>query len=225
MSRLRAFRCVAATAVLAALAGCGADASEVVADAPEAPLNFRLNGPDGVRRASLLEGSIEMDVHDAPYQLRVVLQRYNGRVDTLALPVTRVRDTTVARVRDGRVQPVDAGRTSAEIDLNVRYRLTASVGVQERVFSDSIWLDRGQVRAWDLRPGWHRITVDAQAPPGEPQPLELAADLICVPDARGPKETIICRVRQNTRVLLRHTGVGRRAGPALAVVEIVRLPR
>lgn len=210
-------------AALAVLAGCGDSGTPESGEA--APPQFRLNGPEGVARAELVERSVEFDVHDPPMQFHVIVQRSNGRVDTLALPVTRVRDTTVARVVDGRVQPVDAGRTMAEIDLNHRLRLTAYIGVQERVFADSVWLSRGQVRAWDLRPGWHRITVDAKAPPGEPQPLELAADLICVPDARGPKETITCRVRQNTRVILRHTGVGSQRGPALAVVEITRLPR
>jgi hypothetical protein len=213
----------AAIAVLAACADSGTSAAGAGADGalPE----FRLNGPEGVAGAELVERSVEFDVHDPPVQFHVIVRRNNGRVDTLAMPVSRVRDTSVARVVDGRVQPVDAGRTTAEIDLNYRLRLTAYIGVQERVFADSVWLSPGQVRAWDLRPGWHRITVDANAPPGEPQPLELAADLICVPDARGPKETIICRVRQNTRVLLRHTGVGRQPGRALAVVEITRLPR
>lgn len=96
---------------------------------------------------------------------------------------------------------------------------------EERIFSDTVRLLPGQVRAWDLRPGWHRITVATDTRPGEPQRLELAADLRCVPDARGPRETIVCRVRQNTRMLIRHTGVGDRTDAASAVVTILRAPR
>lgn len=96
---------------------------------------------------------------------------------------------------------------------------------EERIFSDTVRLLPGQVHAWDLRPGWHRITVATDTRPGEPQRLELVADLRCVPDARGRRETIVCRVRQNTRMLIRHTGVGDRTDAASAVVTILRTPR
>lgn len=184
-----------------------------------------LTGPEAARRLRLLEGYVALDVRDTAYQFRVEVERNNGRIDTLSPPVTLVRDTTVARVVNGRVQPVNAGQTTAQIDLNIRLRLRGVIGVEERLFSDSVWLAPGEVRAWDLQPSWYSITVDAKARPGEAQPLELAADLICVPDAKGPKETIICRVRQNTRVLLRHRSAGRRPERAVAVVTIVRLPR
>src|SRR5690606_27546648 len=61
------------------------------------------------------------------------------------------------------------------------------VAEEERIFSDTVRLLPGQVHAWELRPGWHRITVATDTRPGEPQRLELAADLLCVPDARGPR--------------------------------------
>ncbi|MBA3852986.1 MAG: hypothetical protein C0503_01145 [Gemmatimonas sp.] len=180
-------------------------------------------GPEAVRRARLIEPNVELDLRDAPYQFHAELERNNGRIDTMAVAATGLDDTTVAQVVDGAVTPRDVGATNVRIDLAPQLRLRGSVVVSERIASDSVWLSRGQVRAWELRPGMYRITVDAKAAPGEPQPLELAADLLCAPDARAPRETISCRVRQNTRMLLRHTGAGSAAGPSLAVVTIVRV--
>ena len=94
---------------------------------------------------------------------------------------------------------------------------------RERVARDSVWLGAGEVRAWELRPGWHRITVENSVRPGEARALQLAADLICVPDRTEPAETIACRVAQPTRVLLRHTGT--RDARAMAVVTIYRTHR
>lgn len=200
-------------------AGAVADAAAPVASAADA------NGPEGIRAARLLESLAEVALRDPPYQFRAVVQRNNLRVDTIPVAVVSVDDTAIARVEDGAVRALDVGQTSVRIEVAPGQRLRGSVYVTERVFSDSVWLSRGQVRAWELRPSWYRITVDTKAPPGEPHPLELAADLICVPDRQGPRETIVCRVRQNTRILLRHTGVGSSQGPALAVVTILRTPR
>jgi len=217
---------VAAACVVAMLVACerpdeakrrlGAD--PVVVAAPN-------SGPEAIRRARLLESFVELTVRDSAYRFRAAIERNNGRVDTVALSAARADDSTVARIVDGAVVPVDVGQTAVRFPFSSRIELRGIVHISEQVFSDSVWLGVGEVRAWELRPGWYRITVDAKAPPGQPQPLELAADLICVPDARGPKETIICRVRQNTRILLRHNGVSAREGKSLAVVTILRTPR
>ncbi len=217
---------VAAACVVATLVACerpdeakrrlGADPVVVAA------LN---SGPEAIRRARLLESFVELNVRDSAYRFLAALERNNGRVDTVALRAASIDDSTVARLVDGAVVPTDVGQTAVRFPFSSRIELRGIVHITERIFSDSVWLGPGEVRAWELRPGWHHITVDATAPPGQPQPLELAADLICVPDARGPKETIICRVRQNTRILLRHTGVARQPGKSLAVVTIWRSPR
>lgn len=182
-------------------------------------------GPEAIRRARLAESFVQLLVTDSAYQFRAVVERNNGRVDTVAASAVSVEDSSIVRLEEGALRPVEVGQTSARVDVGGGLRLRGVLNVSERIFADSVWLGRGEVRAWDLRPGWHRITVDAKAPPGEPQPLELAADLICVPDSRGPRETIVCRVRQNTRILLRHTGAGRGSGRSLAVVTILRTPR
>lgn len=200
-------------------AGAVAEAAAPVASAASS------TGPEAIRAARLLEGFAELTLGEPAYQFRAVVQRNNLRVDTIAVVAVSVEDTSVARVVGGAVQAREVGLTTVRFDAAPGQRLRGTVSVSERVFSDSVWLSRGQVRAWELRPGWYHITVDAKAAPSEPQPLELAADLICVPDRRGPSETIVCRVRQNTRILLRHTGVGKGPGPALAVVTILRTPR
>ena len=221
-------RLAAATALGAALwlGGCdrqgvGVEAAGVSAQARAQPNT----GPEAVRRARLLESFAELQLSDSAYRFRAIVERNSGGIDTVSVPVLSVEDTTVASLADGAVLPREVGQTSVRLEIAPGMRVRAVVQVTERIFADSVWLSPGQVRAWELQPSWYRITVDAKAPPGEPQPLELAADLICVPDSRGPKETIACRVRQNTRVLLRHTGAGRTPGPAVAVVTILRTPR
>ena len=182
-------------------------------------------GPEAVRRSRLIESFVEMSVGDSAYRFVGVLERNNGRVDTMPLRAMRLQDSTVATIVDGAVLPIAAGQAAVWFPLSERLELRGIVYVTERIFSDSVWLGPGEVRAWELRPGWHRITVDSKVSTGQPQPLELAADLICVPDSRGPKETIVCNVRKNTRILLRHNSVRPQVGRSLAVVTILRTPR
>lgn len=211
---------------IAALAGCdGAEATRGDSAGVASASSSVANGPEAIRRVRLIEHFADVSLGDSAYQYRAVVERNNERLDTMAVNVVSVADTNVARVVNGRVLPMAVGQTSAQIDVAPGTRLRGVVHVTERVFSDSVWLAPGEVRAWELRPSWYRITVDAKASPGAPQPLELAADLICVPDSRGPKETIVCRVRQNTRILLRHTGAGRLQRREVAVVTILRTPR
>lgn len=224
-------RAAALLAVAAGAVGCGGaeatrgESAGVASASPSLAVPVPMRGPEAVRASRLLQGFVELDLRDSAYQFRAVLERNNGRVDTVDLPMQVVEDTSVVRLVEGRVQPVDAGQTRVYADLNIRLRLRGVVGVQDRIFADTVRLLPGQVRAWDLRPGWHRITVTTDTRPDEPQRLELAADLLCVPDSRGPHETIVCRVRQNTRMLLRHTGVGDPTDAASAVVTILRTPR
>lgn len=219
-----------AALLLALVHGCsGPDraSSDTAADAavPAALAAVPSSGLEAIRRARLIDPNAEVDLRDPPLQFRVELERNNGRVDTLEVPVSSLDDTTVAQLVNGAVQPRDVGTTNLRLQLTPSLRLRGSVVVSERLVADSVWLSRGQVRGWELRPGFYRITVDAKAPPGQPQPMELAADLLCAPDARGPRETVTCRVRQNTRLLMRHTGAGASTGPSLAVVTILRVTR
>jgi hypothetical protein len=225
-SRARAAVCAAALLFATMLVGCerpeeakrrlGADS--VVVAAP-------MSGPEAIRRADLLESFVELNVRDTAYRFRAALRRNNGRVDTVALAAASIDDSSVAKLVDGAIVPTAVGQTRVRFPFSNRIELRGVVSISERIFSDSVWLGVGEVRAWELRPGWYHITVDAKAPPGQPQPLELAADLICVPDSRGPRETIVCRVRQNTRILLRHNGVSAREGKSVAVVTILHTPR
>lgn len=94
--------------------------------------------------------------------------------------------------------------------------------VAERVANDTLWLGPGDVRAWNLGPGDYQITVHAPPPPGEPQVIDLAAELVCAPDHRD-HDTIHCRVREPTRLVLKHSGV-RSATPRRQVaVTILRV--
>lgn len=176
-----------------------------------------------VRRVVLSEGFVELTIGEPPRRFTAHVERLNGRVDTIAVTAFSAADTTVAQVVDGALIGREVGQTSLRFEVE-GVRARGVVSVQERVFADSVWLGPGEVRAWELRPGWYRISVDNPVPAGEPRTLELGADLICVPQ-RAAVETIACRVTQPTRIILRHTGVSPRRDRALAVVGIYRTPR
>lgn len=203
--------------VVLALATTGACDSPRAADA-DAPQVI-----NDVQRIELADASIPLMLGDAPERYHAYVYRVSGRVDTVQVTDIVARDTSVVRIVDGLVVPVNVGRSALTLEVEGQ-RVRTSVAVHERVFADSVWLGPGEVRAWELQPSWYYITVDATPFPGEPQTLELGADLICVPESGSPK-TIVCRVRQNTRMILRHTGVSKHREKALAVVTIYRTSR
>jgi hypothetical protein len=176
-----------------------------------------------VQRIQLAGDYRDLTIGDAPRRYNAYVTRVSGRVDTVPVTSITASDTNVVQVVDGAVIAKNVGNSALRIEVEGQ-RVRAAANVRERVFADSVWLGPGEVRAWELQPSWYRITVDAQPFPGEPQTLELGADLICVPESQDPK-TIACRVRENTRVILRHTGVSKRREKALAVVVIYRTSR
>lgn len=190
---------------------------------PRAAESDSPNVINDVQRIDIADGFVALMIGDAPKRYTAYVQRVSGRVDTVQVTSITARDTTVVRVVDGAVVTVNVGSSTLWLDVEGQ-RVRAAVMVRERVFADSVWLGPGEVRAWELQPSWYHITVDATPFPGEPQTLELGADLICVPESTEPK-TIVCRVKQNTRVILRHTGVSKRREKALAVVSIYRTAR
>ena len=189
---------------------------------PEADTAPALRASD-VQFVEIADRFSELTIGDAPKLYSAIVHRTSGRVDTV--PVTNIvaRDTAVVRVVDGTVLALTVGQSVLSLDVEGE-SARAVVTVRERVFADSVWLGPGEVRAWELQPSWYRITVDAKPFPGEPQTLEVGADLICVPESRDAA-TIVCRVRRNTRVILRHTGASKRLDKALAVVSIYRTSR
>lgn len=205
-----------AVALLCAIAGCG----DSQASPKSSPTNSAVARP---LRVTLIDAFMEITIGDSARRITAIVERTTGVVDTVSPTQLTPQDTTVVRVVDGAVVAVNVGQTAIRLDVEGQ-PARAVVTVRERVFADSVWLGPGEVRAWELQPSWYHITVDATPFPGEPQTLELGADLICVPESRNPK-TIVCRVRQNTRVILRHTGVSARREKALAVVTIYRTAR
>lgn len=174
-----------------------------------------------VRRVSL-QSFAELTVGEPAMYFEAYVERMSGRVDTVAAREVVASDTNVVRVVDGGLVGIAVGQSRLRFDVE-GVPVRGNAVVRERVARDSVWLGPGEVRAWELRPGWHRITVENAVRPGEARALELAADLICVPDRSEPAETIACRVTQPTRVLLRHTGT--RNARAMAVVTIYRTHR
>ncbi len=174
-----------------------------------------------VRRVSL-QSFVTLTLGEPATYFEAYVERMSGHVDTVAARDITVEDTNMVRVVDGGLVGLQVGQSVLRFDVDGSWVRGVAI-VRERIARDSVWLGPGEVRAWELRPGWHRITVQNEVRPGEARALELAADLLCVPDRAEPDETIACRVTQPTRVLLRHTGM--RNVRAMAIVTIDRTHR
>jgi hypothetical protein len=90
--------------------------------------------------------------------------------------------------------------------------------VTERIADQEISLAAGEVRAWELVPGWYDIAVH-RADTTATSPLQLAAPLTCAPDSRDA-DAISCRVRDTTRIVLKHAGRGGRASAHISIVKV-----
>jgi hypothetical protein len=93
----------------------------------------------------------------------------------------------------------------------------------DTIFADTLTLDVGQVRAWNLAAGRYQLSVNPQPRTDVPSALELGAEGVrCAPD-RLNKAMIHCLLREPTRLLLKHNGV--RTGTERAHVTIVQVPQ
>jgi hypothetical protein len=164
---------------------------------------------------------IELDIGDPPYRQRAIAYLVDGRADTLRFPRVSVVDTSVARVVDGALVAVSVGRTELAFEEGgrvARGRLT----VRERIFADSVHLEPGAVRAWNLGPGRYQITIRSPEGADAPRALEFGAQgMRCAPDGRDTG-TIHCIAREATRLVLKHNAV--RPGTERALVSLIRVP-
>ena len=116
----------------------------------------------------------------------------------------------------------DGRETEARAVPFVRDSASRRANVTERVANDTLSLGPGEVRAWNLAPGNYQITVHAPPPAGEPQVIDLAAELVCAPDGFD-HDTIHCLVREPTRLVLKHNGVRSATPRRQVVVTILRV--
>jgi len=101
--------------------------------------------------------------------------------------------------------------------------LRATAMPSDTIFADTLTLDLGQVRAWNLAAGRYQLSVTPETRTDAPSALELSAEGVrCAPD-RLDKAMIHCLLREPTRLLLKHNGV--RAGAERAHVTIVQVTR
>jgi hypothetical protein len=101
--------------------------------------------------------------------------------------------------------------------------LRATPMPSDTIFADTLTLDVGQVRAWNLAAGRYQLSVTPETRTDAPSALELGAEGVrCAPD-RLDKAMIHCLLREPTRLLLKHNGV--RADAERAHVTIVQVTR
>jgi hypothetical protein len=126
-------------------------------------------------------------------------------------------DTAVVRVLDDALVPTGVGYTKVFFEVS-GHPITARVVVTDRIADQEISLAAGEVRAWELAPGWYDIAVH-RADTTSTSPLQLAAPLTCAPDSRDA-DAISCRVRDTTRIVLKHSGRGGRASAHISIVKV-----
>jgi hypothetical protein len=165
---------------------------------------------------------VTLELRDEPFPLNARLKHADGRVDSAVAVTMSSRDTTVVRVANGTFTPVSVGRTTVGVRAGDLSGLVF-VTVFARIAGETLVLNQGEVRAWELGPGTYEISIQDVPETGRPSPLELVADIKCSTDARRPF-TITCLVREPTRFVLRHTGVRPTPGGARAIFAIVQVP-
>lgn len=203
----RASRMATMLSVVAVLSACD--------DSPPPRLAKFEKDPDVTRIET--DQEFALTLRAAPRPLRAVITRKNGTMDTVPIPTARSEDTSVVRVIDDAIVPHGVGHTKLVFVVS-GHLITARVQVTHPVADDSVALAPGEVRAWELAPGWYDIAVHRADTTGV-SPLELAAPLTCTPDARDA-DAISCRVRQPTRIVLKHSGRGGRARAHISIVQV-----
>lgn len=149
-------------------------------------------------------------------------------VDSLGQRVTewragsRVLDTTVARVRDGRIYPQTFGRTWIVVDFGGLTEVVSAT-VIELVAEDTVSLARGEYRTWPLPSGRFQITLTSPDSSAWSVPPMLAADGANCALYRSPELTMHCVVERAATVMVRVPERSREAETNVAV-RIVRRP-
>lgn len=174
---------------------------------------------DGASTPRLVMSSryVELNAGDAPAAVPLYQRDSTGALTFVSAPELTSTDTSVVRVVQHRLMGAGVGRARVRV-AHAGDVAMLMVAVERRVADDSLRLSAGQVHAWMLVPGWYEIQVITDTTAGSP--LELAAPLTCVP-TRGDTDRITCRVRDSTRILMKHSG---RGGPAAARVRIRQVP-
>ncbi len=171
--------------------------------------------PDVVRIET--DRDVELGLRATPRILVAIVTRKGGTTDTVAITSVNAEDTAIVRVVNHALVPRRVGRSDLMLVVS-GYPITARVQVTDQVADEPIALSPGEVRAWQLVPGWYEIAV-RRADTTLASPLELAAPLTCVPMSRDP-DAISCLVRDSTRLVLKHTGRGGRARAHVAIRQV-----
>lgn len=100
--------------------------------------------------------------------------------DSAGKPVSQLRgtaqipDETVARLVDGRVYPLQRGRTRVDMDF-AGVEASVPVMVVDRVVHDSVQLVGGEMRSWRVSPGYYEVQLVSPRDNGGIAGLDLHA--------------------------------------------------
>lgn len=143
---------------------------------------------------------------------------YGRLISNLRLPVI-VRDTTVARLVDGLIEPRAVGRTSIDMHAGPDIRGSVPVWVADLEYERPFSLDAGGTLSWPLKPGQYGL--DLKAEDARAQLVIAWAGTNCGAVRPGGERHLQCLVRPEAKsptLYLRNMN----AAPASGVIRLAR---
>lgn len=134
---------------------------------------------------------------------------------------TLVRDTSIARYRDGKLYPVAVGRTRMEMDFS-GMRSTLGIEVVENVEAMSLHLAGGELKSWRLPRGRYEILLGPAAPLAVAPQLAMGTyKANCAPGRLGPQHIHCVTYEEGALIVRNLQAPGPRSGRT-SDIKIVR---
>jgi hypothetical protein len=149
--------------------------------------------------------------------------------DIAGVPVERflaresVRDSSVARLDHGYIYPVGRGRTTIDLDLDGTAR-TIPIEVDARVVADSVRVKDGEMRHWNLGPGWYEVWLEEGRGTGMTGDLLLAVQNANCVHAKESTRRLYCVVAGEATIVATKQRDGRSGSVGLGTLRVLRLP-
>jgi hypothetical protein len=147
----------------------------------------------------------------------------DGTPVTLLHASASVRDTSVARIRDGRVYPVARGKTAITLDFG-GVSTAVVVEVDDRVIETPVRLVGGEFASWRLPPGWFDIRLDTPAGASAAGALQLVAYHANCAHALSDGEHYYCIAKDNASVVVRNPAAAGSGVERSAKLVVLRKP-
>ncbi len=163
-----------------------------------------------------------MDLRDPPRSLSTTALLHSGGIDSLRPVDVIVSDTHVVKVRNGEVIPYSVGRATVTINYG-GVGANRYIEVRQRIFEDTLILNAGESRTWELSAGRYDVAVivgDSR----DLAALKIETEGANCARSRSDDDMIHCVVYDSASVVMRNTSARAKERTSRAAVSIVRLP-